>query len=204
MKTIPAVKAVREGVDVRIGVWSDSDSVATVEAVDVTDLVGIVIFGLGLSIFAGSSIAGPGLLECSGSILMPPKEEIDGLGSESESESSILQMGRCASKTSSSLSFSLCNSSISLCKRDFSSSSWSVSFCSVSVSSLRRLRHFAAASLFRSLLILRLSISSWDKCSSFLRLVGAVVLAAALMTPGLRKWEWEGGATSGRAPERVG
>lgn len=93
MKTILAVKGVREGVDVRIGVWSDSDSMAT-DADDATDLLGIVIFGLGFSIFVGSLIEVPGLLESSGSILMHPKELIDGFGSESESESSILQMGR--------------------------------------------------------------------------------------------------------------
>lgn len=94
MKTILAVKGVREGVDVRTGVWSDSDSVATAKADAVTDLLGIVIFGLVFSIFVGSLVEGPGLLESSGSILMHPKEEIDGFGSESESESSILQMGR--------------------------------------------------------------------------------------------------------------
>lgn len=92
MKTIPAVKGVREGVDVRTGVWRDSVSKATAD--DVTGLVGIVIFGLGFSIFAGSFLEGPGLLESSGSILMPPKEESAGFGSESESDSSILQMGR--------------------------------------------------------------------------------------------------------------
>lgn len=128
MKTIAAVKGVREGVDVRTGVWSDSDSVATAEADDDTDLLGIVIFGLGFSIFVGSLVEGPGLLETSGSILMLPREEIGGFGSESESESSILQMGRCASRTSSSLSFSFSNAAISFCKRDFSSSSWSVSY----------------------------------------------------------------------------
>lgn len=92
MKTIPAVKGMREGVDVRTGVCSDSDSEATTEAV--TGLLGMVIFGLGFSTFVCSLVEGPGLLESSGSILMPPKEEIDGRGSESESESSILQMGR--------------------------------------------------------------------------------------------------------------
>lgn len=96
MKTIPAVKGIREGVDVRTGVWSDSDSVTTVEAAMVTGLLGIVIFGLGFSIFVSSLVEGPGLLESSGSILMFPKEESDGFGleSKSESESSILQMGR--------------------------------------------------------------------------------------------------------------
>lgn len=59
---------------------------------------------------------------------MAPKEEIDRLGSESESESSILQMGRWASRTSSSFSFSFSNSAISFFKRDFSSSSSSVSY----------------------------------------------------------------------------
>lgn len=64
------------------------------DAVNVTGLVGIVIFGLGFSIFCGSLVEGPGQLKSSGSGLMVPKEEIDGSGSESESESSILQMGR--------------------------------------------------------------------------------------------------------------
>lgn len=90
MKTIPAVKGMREGVDVRTGVWSDSDSVVTAAA----RLVGMVIFGLGFSVFAGSLVEGPGLLKSCGSSLMPPKEDMDGVGSESESESSILQMGR--------------------------------------------------------------------------------------------------------------
>lgn len=94
MKTVLAVNGISEGVDMRTGVWSDSDSVVTVEMDDIEGLVGIVIFGLGFSIFVGRLVDGPGLLESSGSILMPPKEEIDGFGSESESESSILQMGR--------------------------------------------------------------------------------------------------------------
>lgn len=88
MKTIPAVK------DVRTGVWRDSDSVATVDPVDFTGLVGMVIFGLGFSIFLGSLVEGPGLLKSCGSSLIPPKEEFDGFVSESESDSSILQMGR--------------------------------------------------------------------------------------------------------------
>lgn len=94
MKTIPAVKVRREGVDVRTGVWRDSDSVA--EAADATCLVGMVIFGLGFTIFGGSLVEGPGLglLNSCGSSLMPPKEEVGGFGSGSESESSILQMGR--------------------------------------------------------------------------------------------------------------
>lgn len=94
MKTIQAVKGVGDGVDVRTGVWSDSDSVATAEAADATDLLGMVILGFGFSIFFCSWVEGPGLLNSSGSILMPPKEEVDGFGSESESDSSILQMGR--------------------------------------------------------------------------------------------------------------
>lgn len=193
MKTMPAVKGVREGVDVRTGVWRDSDSVTVAEAEVATGLLGMFIFGLGFSVFIDIFVEGPGMLESTSSILMPPKVDIDGCGSESESESSILQMGRWASSTSSSLSFSFWSSAISFCKRDFSSSNWSVSFCSVSVSSRRRFRHFAAASLFRSLLTLRLSSSSWDKCSSVLRLVEAVVFAAALMTPGLRRCECVGG-----------
>lgn len=93
MKTVPAVKDMIEGVE-RTGVWSDSDSVATAEAVDVTGFVGIVILGLGFSSFMGGLIEGPGLQESAGSSLMAAKEEIDGPESESESESSILQMGR--------------------------------------------------------------------------------------------------------------
>lgn len=93
MKTVPAVKDMIEGVE-RTGVWSDSDSVATAEAVDVTSFVGIVILGLGFSSFMGGLIEGPGLQESAGSSLMAAKEEMDGPESESESESSILQMGR--------------------------------------------------------------------------------------------------------------
>lgn len=93
MKTVPAVKDMIEGVE-RTGVWSDSDSVAAAEAVDVTGFVGIVILGLGFSSFMGGLIEGPGLQESAGSSLMAPKEEMDGPESESESESSILQMGR--------------------------------------------------------------------------------------------------------------
>lgn len=92
MKTIPAVKGVREGVDVRTGVCRDSDSV--VRAADDARLVGMVIFGLGFSVFAGCLVEGPGLLKSCGSSLTPPKEDVDGFGSESESEDSILQMGR--------------------------------------------------------------------------------------------------------------
>lgn len=89
------VRDMREGVDVRTGVWRDSDSgVVVVEAAEVTGLVGMVIFGLGFSIFVGSLVEGPGLLKSHGSSLTPPIEEVEGLGSESESESSILQMGR--------------------------------------------------------------------------------------------------------------
>ncbi|MEQ2244642.1 hypothetical protein ILYODFUR_019366 [Ilyodon furcidens] len=94
VKTIPAEKDRREGVDMRTGVWSVSDSEATTEATDVTGLTGIVIFGLGLSFFSGFFVEGPGTLDSSGSSLMAAKEESEGLGSESESESSILQIGR--------------------------------------------------------------------------------------------------------------
>ena len=72
MKTIPAVNGISEGVDVRTGVCSDSDSVATAEADEV--LGRIVIIGLAFSTFVGSLVEGPGLLESTGSILMPPKE----------------------------------------------------------------------------------------------------------------------------------
>lgn len=91
MKTMPAEKDRREGVDIRTGVWSDSDSEATTEVVDATGLAGIVIFGLG---FSGFFVEGLGMMDSSGSSLMAPKEESEGVESESESESSILQMGR--------------------------------------------------------------------------------------------------------------
>lgn len=67
---------------------------AEAEADDATNLLGMVIFGLGFSIFACSLVEGPGLTVSSGSSLMLPKVETDGCGSDSESESSILQMGR--------------------------------------------------------------------------------------------------------------
>lgn len=117
MKTMPAEK---DSVDMRTGVWSDSDSEATTEAVDATGLAGIIIFGLGFSAFF---VKCRGMMDSSGSSLMAPKEESEGVSSESESESSILQMGRWASRTNSSFSFSFCSSAISFCRRDFSSSS---------------------------------------------------------------------------------
>lgn len=52
------------------------------------------IFGLGFSTFAGIFLEGPGLLHSAGSTLMTSKDESAGFGSESESESSILQIGR--------------------------------------------------------------------------------------------------------------
>ena len=52
MKTKLAVKGVKDGVDMRMGVWRDSDSGALItEASVVTGLGGIVIFGLGLASF---------------------------------------------------------------------------------------------------------------------------------------------------------
>lgn len=203
MKTKLAVNGVRDGVDKRIGVWSDSASGALKESDTVACLVGMVIFGLGFSSFALGLVDGPGSSEVSDSIFIPRREERGGWESESESES-ILQMGRWASRTNSSLSFSFCNCSISFFRRDFSSSNSSVSFCSVSVSSRRRFRHLAAASLLRSLLTLRLSISSDDKCSSFLRLVGPVEVAAALMTPGRYRCGWVAACARGRTPEKPG
>lgn len=121
------MNGVREGVDVSTGVWSDSDSLLRAEEEDVTGLLGMVIFGLGFSTFIGNLVDGPGTSGSSLSILMP-KEDIVGTGSESESESPSLQIGRWASRTSSSLSFSFCSAAISFCRRDFSSSSWSVSY----------------------------------------------------------------------------
>lgn len=121
------MNGVREGVDVSTGVWSDSDSLLTAEEEDVTGLLGIVIFGLGFSTFIRNLVDVPGTSGSSRSILMP-KEDIVGTGSESESESPSLQIGRWASRTSSSLSFCFCSAAISFCKRDFSSSSWSVSY----------------------------------------------------------------------------
>lgn len=119
------MNGVREGVDVSTGVWSDSDSLLTAEEEDVTGLLGIVIFGLGFSTLIRNLVDVPGTSGSSRSILMP-KEDIVGTGSESESAS--LQIGRWASRTSSSLSFSFSSAAISFCKRDFSSSSWSVSY----------------------------------------------------------------------------
>lgn len=114
--------------EVRTGVWSDSDSVLRAEEdEDVAVLLGMVIFGLGLSTLTGSLVDGPGTSGSSLSILMP-REDIAGTGSESESESPSLQIGRWASRTSSSLSFSFCKAAISFSRRDFSSSSWSVSY----------------------------------------------------------------------------
>lgn len=96
MKTKLAVNGVKDGVDMMMGVWRDSDSeVAAAEASVVTGLVGMVIFGLGFaSLLAdGGSDEDPGRSEPSSSNLMPRKDS-SGWGSESELESSILQMGR--------------------------------------------------------------------------------------------------------------
>ena len=50
MKIRLAVNGVREGVDIRTGVWRASDSAPTAaEALEVTGLTGRVIFGLGFS-----------------------------------------------------------------------------------------------------------------------------------------------------------
>lgn len=90
-----AVKGVGEGVDVRTGVCSDSDSAATAAEDDAAaDLLGMVIFGFGFSIFICNLVEGLGKLVSSGSSLMPPKVDTDGRSSDSESESSLLQMGR--------------------------------------------------------------------------------------------------------------
>lgn len=53
MKTIAAVKGVSEGVEVRTGVWRDSESVTAAEEDDAAALVGMVMFGLGFSVFLG-------------------------------------------------------------------------------------------------------------------------------------------------------
>ena len=54
MKTKFAVKGVKDGVDIRMGVWRDSDSGALITVASVVaGLGGIVILGLGLaSLFA--------------------------------------------------------------------------------------------------------------------------------------------------------
>lgn len=92
---MPAVKGVGEGVDVRTGVWSDSDSAATAAAeAAAANLLGMVIFGFGFSIFICSLVEALGELVSSGSSLMPPKLDTDGCSSDSDSESSLLQMGR--------------------------------------------------------------------------------------------------------------
>lgn len=59
---MPNVMGVREGVDVRTGVWSVSDSEAAVAAADVTGFGGMVIFGLSFSIFIAGLVVGLGLL----------------------------------------------------------------------------------------------------------------------------------------------
>lgn len=89
-----AVKGVGEGVDVRTGVWSDSESAATAAEEDAANLLGMVIFGFGFSIFICSLVEGLGKLVSWGSSLMPLKVDTDGRSSDSESESSLLQIGR--------------------------------------------------------------------------------------------------------------
>lgn len=91
-----AVKGVGEGVDVRTGVWRDSDSAATAAEDDAADLLGMVIFGFGFgfSIFICNLVEGLSKLVSSGSSLMPPKVDTEGRSSDSDSESSLLQMGR--------------------------------------------------------------------------------------------------------------
>ena len=116
MKTKLAVKGVKDGVDIRTGVWRDSESGALItEASVITGLGGIVIFGLGLaSLFADGGVDEvPGCSGPSGSILIPRSIGSGGWESESELESWILQMGRWASRTSSSFSFFFCSSVIS-------------------------------------------------------------------------------------------
>lgn len=110
-----AVNGVKDGVDIMIGVWRDSVSEAvTTEARVVTGLVGMVILGLGFASFLADCVFDddPGFSEPLGSILMPRKDS-GGRESESELESSILQMGRWASRTSSSFSFFFSSSAIS-------------------------------------------------------------------------------------------
>lgn len=83
---------------------------------------------------ASGSSTGPGEREMQGTgrqgageLLVPPVL-LEPPVSLSLSPSGILQMGRWASSTSSRRSFCFCNSSISLCSPDFSSSSLSVSY----------------------------------------------------------------------------
>lgn len=126
MKIRLEVNGVREGVEMRIGVWRESDSGFILpEEVE----GGMMIFGFGFSCLVEiwHFVEGPGSSESAGSILIPPREGRTGFESESESESWTLQMGRWASRTSSSFSFSFCSSAISFCRRDFLSSNWSVS-----------------------------------------------------------------------------
>lgn len=108
------MKGVKDGVDIMMGVWRDSDSAAAAEDIVATGLVGMVIFGFGFTSFfvGGGFDEDPGRSELSGSNLMPRKDS-GRWGSESELESSILQMGRWASRTSSSFSFFFCSSAIS-------------------------------------------------------------------------------------------
>lgn len=119
---------VREGVEMRTGVWRESDS-GFILPEEVEDGGGMVIFGFGFSglVEIWHFVEGPGSSESTGSILIPPRVGRTGLESESESESWTLQMGRWASRTSSSFSFFFCSSAISFCRQDFLSSNWSVS-----------------------------------------------------------------------------
>lgn len=122
------VNGVREGVEMRTGVWRESDS-GFIPPEEVEGGGGMVIFGFGFSCLVGiwHLLEGPGISESTGSIFIPPKVGRTGLESESESESWTLQIGRWASRTSSSFSFAFCSSAISFCRRDFLSSNWSVS-----------------------------------------------------------------------------
>lgn len=61
---------------------------------------------------------------------MEPMGEEDGSGKLASA--GILQMGLCAARMNSNLSFSLSRLAMSFCRADFSSSSWSVSCCGTS------------------------------------------------------------------------
>lgn len=105
MKTRLGVKGVREGVVMSVGVCNASGSST----------------GPGEREIQGTGQQGADGLLVPLVLLAPP-------GSLSLSASGILQMGRWASSTSSRRSFCFCNSSISRCSPDFSSSSLSVSY----------------------------------------------------------------------------
>lgn len=88
MKIRLEVNGVREGVEIRIGVWRESAS-GFIPPDKVEGGGGMVIFGFDFSCLVGiwHFLEGPGISESTGSSLIPPRVERTGLESESESDS---------------------------------------------------------------------------------------------------------------------